>query len=87
MYLAFASGYIPTAEWAHGMYQGELVVQGMTCDVSTPDARRKVAGLNETLSRLELSNGDVCYSMHENACFGVYHPYGFDAPDKMAGDS
>ena len=84
VYLAFATGYVPTPEWAHGMYQGELVVEGMSCDVSTPDARKKVAALNESLSRLELSTGQVCYSMHENACFGLYHPYGFSTPDAVA---
>ncbi len=84
VYLAAGSGYLPAADWAHGMYQGELVVQGLTWDVSDPSVRKQISLLNETLCRFELSTGEVGYGMHENLCIGVYKPYGFDTPESVA---
>ena len=82
--LGMGSGYINTDGWGHGVYQGPLKVEGLTYDVSSPLARAKVFGLNETLCRFEASNGDVGFGMHENFITGIYRPYGFDAGDKMA---
>jgi hypothetical protein len=84
VYLGAGSGYFPAPDWAHGKYQGELVVQGLTWDVGDPAVRRQIAGLNETLCRFELSTGEVGYGMHENLCLGVYKPYGFQTPDAVA---
>lgn len=84
VYLAAGSGYLPSADWAHGMYQGELKVEGLTWDVSDPAVRKQIALLNETLCRFELSTGEVGYGMHENICLGVYKPYGFETPDAVA---
>jgi hypothetical protein len=82
--LGMGSGYINTDGWGHGVYQGELKVEGLTYDTSSPRARAKIFGLNETLCRFDASNGDVGYGMHENFVVGIYRPYGFDAPDTMA---
>jgi len=84
VYLAAGSGYLPSADWSHGMYQGELVVQGLTWDIGDPAVRKQISLLNETLCRFELSTGEVGYGMHENLLVGIYKPYGFDAPDRMA---
>jgi hypothetical protein len=84
VYLAAGSGYLPSPEWSHGMYQGELVVQGLTYDMGDPAVRKQYALLNETLCRFELSTGEVGYGMHENLCIGVYKPYGFDTPESVA---
>jgi hypothetical protein len=84
VYLAAGSGYLPAADWGHGMYQGELVVQGLTWDVSDPAVRKQISLLNETLCRFDLSTGEVGYGMHENLCIGVYRPYGFETPDATA---
>ena len=84
VYLAAGSGYFPTEEWAHGMYQGELVVQGLTYDERDPAFRKQYALLNETLCRFELSTGEVGSGMHENICIGVYRPYGFDSAEAVA---
>ena len=78
------SGYINTDGWGHGVYQGELKVEGLEYDSSSPQVRAKTFGLNETLRRFDASNGDVGYGMHENFIVGIYRPYGFDAPDTMA---
>ena len=82
--LGMGSGYVPNDHWGHGRYQGELVVEGLDFDISTPQVRAKTFGLNETLCRFEASNGDVGYGMHENFVTGVYKPYGFTDGAKMA---
>jgi hypothetical protein len=84
VYLMAGSGYIPTPEWTHGMYQGELKVEGLSYDMSTPEKRKPFAILNETLSRFELSTGEVGYGMHENLIVGVHKPSGFNEPGSVA---
>ena len=84
LYLAAGSGYIPDGTWGHGYYQGPLKVEGLSHDLSTPEARRQYAYLNETLSRFELSSGKVGYGMHENILMGIYRPTGFDTPQTNA---
>ncbi len=84
VYLAAGSGYMPSADWGHGFYKGELAVEGLTYDVGDPEVRKQIALLNETLCRFELSTGEVGYGMHENLCIGVYKPYGFDTPGAVA---
>ena len=60
------------------MYQGELKVEGLSFDMSTPQARAENGPLYETLSRFELSTGEVSYGLLENLVVGIYHPDGFD---------
>jgi hypothetical protein len=84
VYLAAGSGYLPSGDWGHGMYQGELKVEGLTWDVSDPAVRKQISLLNETLCRFDLSTGEVGYGMHENLCIGIYKPYGFDTPESVA---
>ena len=84
VYLAAGSGYIPKPDWALGMYQGALKVEGLTYDMSTEEERAKHAPLYETLCRFELSTGEVGYGLLENLVVGVYHPHGFDSPGAMA---
>ncbi len=84
VYLAAGSGYIPQPDWAHGMYQGALKVEGKTWDVSTAEARRSLGPLYETLCRFDLSTGEVGFGLLENLCVGTYHPHGFDSPGALA---
>jgi hypothetical protein len=84
VYLAAGSGYIPQPDWALGMYQGELKVEGLTYDVSTPEARARYGPLYETLCRFEVSTGQVGYGLLENICIGTYRPHGFDDPGAVA---
>jgi hypothetical protein len=84
VYLAAGSGYMPSPDWGHGMYKGELVVEGLTYDVADPAVRRRYSSLNETLCRFDLSTGEVGFGMHENLCLGVYRPYGFLTPEAVA---
>ena len=84
VYLAAGSGYIPQPDWAHGMYQGELKVEGKSWDVSSAEARAGLGPLYETLCRFELSSGEIGYGLLENLCVGTYHPHGFDSPGAVA---
>jgi hypothetical protein len=84
VYLAAGSGYLPSPDWGHGVYQGPLVVQGLTWDIGDPAVRKQISLLNETLCRFDLSTGEVGYGMHENLCIGVYRPNGFDTPESVA---
>jgi hypothetical protein len=84
VYLAAGTGYVPQPDWAHGMYQGELKVEGLSFDLADPANRSQYGLLKETLSRFELSTGEVGYGMHENICLGVYRPHGFETGDAVA---
>jgi hypothetical protein len=84
VYLTAGSGYIPQPDWALGMYQGALKVEGLEYDMSTPEERAKYAPLYETLCRFELSTGEVGFGLLENIVVGVYHPHGFHSPGDMA---
>jgi hypothetical protein len=83
-YLCGGSGYRPDESWGHGYYQGPLKVEGLNWDLTDAKQFAEVQGLNEMLCRWELSTGEIGYGMHENACSGVYHPYGFDTPEAVA---
>ncbi len=83
-YLLGGSGYRSDGKWGLGFYQGELKVEGLTWDMSDPAQFAELQGLNEMLCRWELSSGEIGYGMHENAVSGVYEPYGFDSPTRMA---
>jgi hypothetical protein len=84
VYLAAGSGYRPDAEWGHGTWRGERVVQGLVHDMSTQALRTPWSFLNETLCRFELDTGEVGYGMHENLCVGIHRPSGFMTPDAVA---
>ena len=84
LYLAAGSGYVNLDGWGHGVYQGELKVEGLVHDLSDPEERRKYAYLNETLCRFETDDGQVGYGMHENMLIGIYHPTGFHTPETQA---
>jgi len=84
VYLAAGTGYVPNPEWAHGMYQGALKVEGVKTFFGTPEARASLGPIYETLCRFEVSDGRVGYAMCENLVVGVYKPFGFDKPGDMA---
>jgi hypothetical protein len=84
LYLAAGTGYVPAPDWTHGMYQGELKVEGKTYDVGAREARAKLGPLYETLSRYELSTGEVGYGLLENLVVGTYIPHGFTTPGAVA---
>ena len=68
------TGYGLEEDWCHGMYQGELVVQGQQVDYSR-DADR-LFGLVDQAARFEQSNGAVGYGLHEFFFIGEFPRYG-----------
>lgn len=84
VYLAGGSGYSAKPDWAHGMYQGPLKVEGLSFDIGDPAVRAELASLYETLCKFELSTGEVTYGMLENLIIGMCPNYGFDSWDAVA---
>jgi hypothetical protein len=72
-YVGIGTGYGFDADWRHGMYQGELVVQGLTLD-SVDDAE-KLWGLCDNVARFELGS-DVGFGLWEYGFFGPFDRYG-----------
>ncbi|MCX2979856.1 hypothetical protein EYC98_03150 [Halieaceae bacterium IMCC14734] len=83
-YLAAGTGYFPKPDWTHGQYHGELKLEALEFDVSTPEARNELGPLYETLVRFETSTGDVTWGMFENMSIGAHDPYGFDSFEAVA---
>jgi hypothetical protein len=75
-YLSLGTGYGMDTDWRHGMYQGPLVVQHRTFDLSGPDVDHQTYGLVDTLARFEL-DGATGYGLFENAVLGPNDRYGF----------
>lgn len=70
-----AIGYGPP--WRHGVYQGELAVEGDIWDLRDPETERTAFGLTETLCRFDL-NGKTGYGAFEFLCIGPYAPLGLE---------
>jgi hypothetical protein len=74
-YIAVGTGYGMEQDWRHGMYQGELVVQGFQKTVD------EIAGLGQYgivdhVARFEVSGGAVGYGLHEHGFWGAFDKYG-----------
>jgi len=83
-YIAIGTGYGVEQDWRHGMYQGELVVQGFVKDVD------EIAGLGQYtivdhVARFEVSDGTLGYGLHEHGFWGAFDKYGMH--DAYAGAS
>lgn len=75
VFLFVGTGYGRDPDWVHGMYQGELKVQGFEFDINDPDFIRRAGTFNEMLSRFEL-DGHVGYGMLEHSFNGDFDRYG-----------
>jgi len=72
--LLLGTGYGLEPDWKHGMYQGDLVVQGQ--QIPPADTSYMNWGLTEYAARFT-SNGEVGYGMFECAVMGPHEQYGF----------
>jgi len=84
IYLNTGSGYRYDGEWGHGVYQGDLKIEGTVHHIGAPTERLDIAGLNETLCRFDLDTGEVGWGMHENMVIGAHHPSGFHSSRDLA---
>jgi len=73
VYVGIGTGYGFDPDWRHGMYQGPLVVQGLTLDVI--DDAAKLWGLCDNAARFEIGDR-VGYGLHEYGFFGPFDRYG-----------
>ncbi len=76
--LLLGSGYGLEPDWKHGMYQGELVVQGQS--VPPADPSYSTWALTEYAAKFTY-DGQVGYGMFENAVMGPHEQYGFTGWD------
>lgn len=83
LYVAAGTGYGSDPDWRHGMYQGPLKVEGLQWDLTDPQVRTRISGLNDCLCQYEL-DGQVGYGLFEMMVRGVYLPYGFKTPTDVA---
>ena len=75
-YVGIGTGYGYDADWKHGMYQGELAVQGVHIDTTTPEGAAQLFGLVDASGRF--SYGDhVGYGLFEHMAVGPNAQYGF----------
>jgi hypothetical protein len=72
--LLLGTGYGLEPDWKHGMYQGELVVQGQ--QIPPADASYMDWGLTEYAAKFTCE-GKVGYGMFECAVMGPHQQYGF----------
>jgi hypothetical protein len=72
--LLLGSGYGLEPDWKHGMYQGDLVVQGQ--EIPPADPTYSNWGLTEYSARFTC-DGQVGYGMFECAVMGPHQQYGF----------
>ncbi len=75
-YLSLGTGYGTEPDWRHGMYQGPLVVQNLTYDLSDEDVVARTYGLTDGLARYE-AEGATGYGLFEYAVLGRNERYAF----------
>lgn len=71
-YLTAGTGYGLEPDWRHGMYQRDLVVQGLDWDAVKDDD--KMLGLVETPARFQMGD-EVAYGMMEFAFWSQFDKY------------
>ncbi len=77
-YIGIGTGYGFESDWLHGMYQGELVVQGVEYD-TVKDAAQ-LWGLCDNVARFEIGS-NVGYGLFEYGFFGPFDKYGMEGFD------
>ena len=74
-YIAVGTGYGMEQDWRHGMYQGDLVVQGLVKEVEEIAAFGQY-GVVDHVARFDASDGAVGYGLHEHGFWGAFDKYG-----------
>ena len=74
-FIAIGTGYGMEPDWRHGMYQGELVVQGSVKPID------EIAGFGQYgvvdhVARFTASDGRTGYGLHEHGFWGPFPKYG-----------
>ena len=67
------TGYGFDADWRHGMWQGPLVVQGVSWDLARPEAAAQMFGIVDAVARFTC-DGQVGYGLFEYLLLGRHDP-------------
>jgi hypothetical protein len=81
-FIGIGTGYGLEADWRHGMWQGELVVQGLRKQASEIDPGLRMFCPVDNLTRFRLDDGGdtvVGTGLFEVAAIGPHARYGFDS--------
>lgn len=81
MHIGVGTGYGLDADWRHGMYQGELEVQGVVHDLRTEQGRSAMWGIVDAVARFERSDGATGYGLFEYLLLGPHQRFGLKAFD------
>lgn len=79
-FIGIGTGYGLDADWRHGMWQGDLVVQGLRKKVAEIAPELRMFCPVDHLSRFELREGDQTHSgtgLFEVGAIGPHEKYGF----------
>ncbi len=77
-FVCVGTGYGMEEDWRHGMYQGELVVQGLDMDHDEVGGLGQF-GVVDHVARFEYE-GKTGFGLHEHGFFGEFSKYGMDDP-------
>ena len=78
LFVGVGTGYGFDADWRHGMWQGDLVVQGRVWNTNDPAVAGTMWGLVDNVARFtNLEDGAVGHGLFEHGVFGPHHASGF----------
>ncbi len=77
VWLGKGTGYGFDEDWRHGMWQGDLVVQGVRYDLTDPDVMATMFGIQESVSRFTCGD-HVGHGLFEWLFLGRHAPSGWD---------
>ncbi len=76
VHLSKATGYGSEPDWRHGMWQGDLVVQGLRFDLTDPEVLASIWGIKESVSRFTFGD-HVGHGLFEWLLIGRHDPSGW----------
>jgi hypothetical protein len=76
VHLSKATGYGSEPDWRHGMWQGDLVVQGLRFDLTDPEVLASIWGIKESVSRFTCGE-HVGHGLFEWLLIGRHDPSGW----------
>jgi hypothetical protein len=76
MWLGKGTGYGFDADWRHGMWQGDEVVQGVSFDLADPEVAASMFGIIDSVARFRCGS-DEGYGLFEWLFLGRHDPSGW----------
>lgn len=76
VHIGIGTGYGYDTDWRHGMWQGELKVEAVHIDTTTPEGAARMFGIVDAGARFRYA-GHVGYGLFETMVIGPHQQYGF----------